>query len=181
MSVTSKWLLQAATKDQQSITKDWKPSQPSLIHGVTVREINAVLTDYGHLNEVFRTEWHPKNDRVDQIFVSTFQSGGLSAWHAHGETTDRLFVVAGQMRVVLYDSRTDSPTFGKINEIKLGSHRPSLLVIPPKVWHGVQNYLNNPAILINAVDHAYCYENPDHYRLASDSTTIPYSFSTNRI
>lgn len=180
MSVTTNWLLPGATKDQQSITKDWKPSKPSLIDGVIVREIKPVLTDYGHLNEVFRAEWQPENERVDQIFVSTFQSGGLSAWHAHGETTDRLFVVAGQMRVVLYDNRPDSPTFGKINEFKLGVQRPSLIVIPPQVWHGVQNYLDIPAVLMNAVDLAYCYENPDHYRLASDDPAIPYSFSTNR-
>lgn len=176
MSGTSDWLLSHAAKDEPSITRDWSPSQPSLIHGVTVREMKSVLTGYGHLTEVFRTEWQPDNSHVDQIFVSTLHAGALSAWHAHGETTDRLFVVAGQIRVVLYDSRTDSPTCGMLNEIRIGEHRPSLIVIPPKVWHGVQNYLSNPAILINAVDHAYCYENPDHYRIASDSPAIPYSF-----
>lgn len=179
MSVTTSWLLPAAIKDQQNITKDWTPSKPGLIDGVLVREIKPVLTAYGHLNEIFRAEWQPENNRVDQVFVSTFQTAGLSAWHAHEVTTDRLFVVAGQMRIVLYDSRRDSPTFGKLNEIKLGAQRPSLVVIPPKVWHGVQNYLDMPAVLLNAVDHAYCYENPDHYRLESDDPSIPYSFSTN--
>jgi dTDP-4-dehydrorhamnose 3,5-epimerase len=30
--------------------------------------------------------------------------------------------------------------------------------------------------LINAVDHAYDYEHPDHHRLPADSADVPYQF-----
>lgn len=175
------WLLPGARQDQESITKDWQPSRLTLIDGVRVREVRPVLTAYGHLTEILRAEWLTDNDRVEQIFASTLQPGGLSAWHAHAETTDRLFVVAGQIRAVLYDSRADSPTRGVVNEIRLGEQRPSLLIIPPKVWHGVQNYCNTTAVLLNAVDHAYRYEGPDHWRVPPDSTTVPYTFPEVRI
>ena len=114
------WLLAGAKKDGESITKEWKPTKPAMIDGVIFHEIRPVLTPYGSLSEIFRTEWVPDSAQIGQIFASTLEPGGLSAWHAHDITTDRLFVAAGQMRVVLYDAREDSPTFGEINEFKLG-------------------------------------------------------------
>jgi dTDP-4-dehydrorhamnose 3,5-epimerase len=109
------WLLAGAKQDGESITKEWKPTTPSLIDGVIFQEIRPVLTAYGSLTEIFRTEWVPDAAQIGQIFASTLEPGGLSAWHAHAITTDRLFVAAGQMRVVLYDAREDSPTFGMLN------------------------------------------------------------------
>lgn len=170
------WLLPGATKDSESITKDWQPANLQLIDGIRLREVRPVLTGYGHLTEVFRSEWLPDNCGVDQVFASTLQPGGLSAWHAHGVTTDRLFVVAGQIRVVLFDARRQSPTYGLVNEFKLGVQRPMLVVIPPQVWHGVQNYTDTAAVLLNAVDHAYRYDGPDHWRVPADSEAIPYRF-----
>lgn len=177
MNSENNWLLPQAQKDGESISKDWKPTNLKLINGVQIHEVQPVLTDSGHLTEIFRSDWLSGNDRVEQIFASTLHPGGLSAWHAHATTTDRLFVVAGQIRIVLYDNRPDSTTRGVINQIKVGIQRPSLLIIPPKVWHGVQNYCNSTAILLNAVDHAYKYDSPDHWRVPADSTSIPYSFS----
>lgn len=170
------WLLPAAHKDRESITKDWSPVGLKLIDGIQIKEVRPVMTGYGHLTEVLRGEWIPGNAHVDQIFVSTLLPGGLSAWHAHEKSTDRLFVVAGHMRMVFYDARENSPTRGLINEFRSGVQRPMLIVVPPRVWHGVQNYGNTPAVLLNAVDKAYSYENPDHWRVPPDSESVPYTF-----
>jgi dTDP-4-dehydrorhamnose 3,5-epimerase len=113
---------------------------------------------------------------VDQVFQSILEPGGISGWHAHAVTTDRLFVGAGRMRIVLYDSRKSSPTFGMLNEFRAGTARPALIVIPPQVWHAVENVSSVPALLINAVDQAYRYESPDHYRLPLETEQIPYRF-----
>ena len=50
------WLLVGAKQDGVSITKEWKPTTPSLIDGVIFQEIKPVLTAYGSLTEIFRTE-----------------------------------------------------------------------------------------------------------------------------
>jgi dTDP-4-dehydrorhamnose 3,5-epimerase len=75
---------------------------------------------------------------------------------------------------VLYDARSDSPSHGRVNELRLGALRPGLVSIPPKVWHGVENLSNGSAVLLNLVDRAYRYERPDHFRLPADSDQIPY-------
>ena len=79
-------------------------------------------------------------------------------------------------RIVLYDSRPESPTCGTVNEFKLGTERGGLVVIPPKVWHGVQNLHPENSIMINLVDKAYQYEDPDHWRLPQNTRLIPYRF-----
>jgi len=114
---------------------------------------------------------------VDQVFQVTLEPGAVSAWHAHRLTTDRIFVNAGMVTVALYDGREDSSTFGRVNEFRAGALRPMLLVIPPRVWHGVHNAGASPASLINVVDRAYAYDDPDHWALPWDSDRIPYRFS----
>jgi dTDP-4-dehydrorhamnose 3,5-epimerase len=170
------WRIAGAQRDRQSITREWRPSDIRLIDGVAVHEVRPVMTGYGHLTEMLRSEWLGGAEKIGQIFTSTLMPGRISAWHAHGETTDRLFVATGLMRVALYDARAGSPTFGLVNEIRLGAIRPALVIVPPRVWHGIQNIGAEPSVLINAVDVAYEYESPDHWRVAHDCPDIPYQF-----
>lgn len=163
-------------KDQQSITADWELLQP-LIDQVQVKAIRNVVKENGVLTEVYRRDWMLDDGGVEQVFQSLLFPGGISAWHAHQLTTDRLFANHGVLKVVLYDARQSSPTYGLINEFRCGSVRPTLLVVPPGVWHGVQNISHEPAFLLNVVDRAYTYEDPDHWRLPWDTEKIPYSFS----
>ena len=165
-----------AEKDGQSITSSWEPAR-ELIEGVRVREVrNVVRADGGVLCEVFRRDWMLDDGAVDQVFQSLLDPGTISAWHAHRVTTDRLFVSSGVFQIVLYDARQNSRTPGRINEFRFGTIRPALVIIPPGVFHGVRNISRMPAILLNLVDKAYQYEDPDHWRLPLDTDKIPYRF-----
>lgn len=171
------WLVPGATKDQQSVTPNWEKRDPCLIEGVVLKDVRHVPTTYGHLTELFRKDWELAGNWT-QAFQGCFQPGAISAWHAHAITQDGIFVNSGMLKIILFDSRKNSKTFGMLNEFRLGDERPGLLIVPPCVWHGVHNTSANEASLINFVDHAYSYEDPDHWRLAADSPEIPYSFKT---
>ena len=173
-----KWQLEGMKQDEQSITQDWQLMQ-RLIGEVVIQEVKNVPTNYGYLTEIFRIDWHLDQFGVDQVFQSVLEPGGISAWHAHAVTTDRLFVSHGQIRIVLYDSREDSPTFGVVNEFRFGTVRPAMVIVPAMVWHGIENISSKPSTIINVVDHAYNYEQPDHYRLPMDTPQIPYQFRMN--
>lgn len=175
------WRLPGTRRDGESITKDWQFTGERLIEGVVVREMKNVATDYGHLTELWRRDWALDAAPVDQVFQSIFEPGAISAWHAHAETTDRLFVSQGRMCIVLFDARPDSPTHGLINELQLGTFHPGTVVVPPRVYHGVQNRASTTSVLVNIVDRAYEYVSPDHYRLPIDSPEIPYRFSAARL
>jgi dTDP-4-dehydrorhamnose 3,5-epimerase len=175
--MTKTWLLANAIKDKQSITSDWEFTNIAMIDGVMLKEVKNVIKNNGALVEIVRTDWLDDNKAIDQVFQVTLSPGAVSAWHAHEVTTDRLFVNHGLISIVLYDAREDSPTFGQINEFKLGTARPGLLVVPPKIWHGIKNLADESSMIINLVDRAYSYEEPDHWRIDADSPEIPYRFS----
>jgi dTDP-4-dehydrorhamnose 3,5-epimerase len=168
------WQHARSVRDRQSVTSDWQRVDAGLIDGVALFEMKNVLGHHGHLTEIYRSDWKLDDAGVEQVFQTFFEPGGVSAWHAHELTRDRLFVAVGTMRIVLYDARSDSPSHGRVNELRLGALRPGLVSIPPKVWHGVENLSNGSAVLLNLVDRAYRYERPDHFRLPADSDQIPY-------
>ncbi len=168
-----RWSVQGM-KDSQLVKPDWQPHDPVLIDGVSVRAISNVLSDNGCLTEIYRRDWLLDDQPVEQVFQKLLCAGGVSAWHAHRVTTDRLFIGAGRAKVVLFDGRMDSPSHGVVAEYRLGSERPALIVLPPGVWHGVKALGDQPALIINIVDRAYDYADPDHWRLPADTADIPY-------
>jgi dTDP-4-dehydrorhamnose 3,5-epimerase len=174
------WLLPGAARDTQTITAEWTPSSMPLIDGVQIREVRHVVKATGHLTEIFRADWCLDDRPVDQVFQVELQPGAISAWHAHDATLDRLFVTEGLGRIVLYDRRRSSPTQGLVNELRVSARRPMLVVIPPRVWHGMQNTGDAPMRVLNIVDRAYDYRSPDHWRVPHDSAEIPYRFTGER-
>lgn len=168
--------ISSAAKDKQSITSDWMGLE-ELINGVQVREVKNVCKHKGGvLTELFRQDWELGNENIGQIFQNVLEVNEISGWHVHQKTTDRLFVNWGRMRIILYDARSESTTFKKVNEFCFGVDRPALLIVPPGIWHAVHNVTSSPAALINIVDKAYDYLNPDHWRLPIDTPHIPYQF-----
>jgi dTDP-4-dehydrorhamnose 3,5-epimerase len=169
-------MLKGAKRDPQVISSSWhRPQEP--IAGVVVRELLHVPGERGVLTELFRAEWDGSGP-VAQVFHIALRAHALSAWHCHADATDRLFAVAGALKIVLFDGRDGSPTRGRINEFTVGEARPTLVIVPPQVWHGVQNLDGAPGQLVNMPTHAYAYEDPDHWRLPHDTAEIPYSWVT---
>ena len=170
------WQIDGATRDEQTITPAWTPAALQLIAGVAVHEVANVPGRQGYLTEIFRGEWCAHEPAVDQIFQVVLHAGAISAWHAHEMTTDRIFVSHGLIRVALYDGREGSRTYGMVNDFKFGTIRPALVVVPPKVWHGIQNIADTSSTVLNVVDRAYDYETPDHWRVPHDSPQIPFAW-----
>lgn len=166
---------QFAQKDNQSITSDWIPLM-KMIEGVQLIEIKNVAKESGYLTEIYRNDWGFANNLIDQVFQVALQPKGYSGWHVHKLTTDRLFVNHGLVKIALYDSRPESETYGLVNEFRLGNLRPGLVIVPPDVWHAVGNLADHVSLILNLVDKAYKYDDPDHYRLPIDTDLIPFKF-----
>jgi len=169
----NKKMLPGAIKDAQQISEDWQKIG-DVIDGVSVREVRHVPRDHGVITEIFRPEWDPTGLPVVQVYQSRLFAGALGAWSCHARSTDRLFVNQGQVKVVLYDGRDGSRTKGRLMELHAGDARPSLIVIPPGIWHGLQCLGNTDALVLNCPTEAYNYTDPDHYRLPWDTPEIPY-------
>jgi len=80
-------------------------------------------------------------------------------------------------KVVLADTRDDSPTKGEINEFVIGWQRQRMVIIPPDVYHGFTTAGSEPAYIINVPTEVYNDAEPDEYRLPFDDASIGYDWS----
>ena len=62
--------------------------------------------------------------------------GVVKAWHYHTKQVDHFVCAAGMVKLVLVDTRADSPTKGAVNEFFLGTQNPTLVQVPNLVYHG---------------------------------------------
>jgi dTDP-4-dehydrorhamnose 3,5-epimerase len=171
-------MLAGAQKDGQIVTNEWQALRRN-IDGVVAREVLHVPRDHGVITEMYRAEWDPTGLPVVHIYQSRLFPGAIGAWSCHTKSIDRLFVNQGHLKLVLYDGREESPTHGALMELHVGDARPTFLILPTGVWHGLQNIGASEALMLNFPTRAYDYEDPDHWRLPYDSDQIPYSWSAN--
>ena len=80
------------------------------------------------------------------------------------------------IKLVLYDPRPESPTYGEINEFFIGIHNPTLIQIPPNVFHGWKCISEREAIIVNIPTKPYNYTKPDEVRVDPHVNNIPYSW-----
>ena len=163
-------------KDAAHINKDWQIER-QLIDGVFTREVRNVVTANGVTTELLRADWGLVDGHVEQAIHVALRGGALSAWHQHRNRWDYVFVVGGHIRIVLHDPREDSPTRGQVDVFHLSPARPTLLGVPPWIWHGVQNLSNDQSMFVNLFNREYDYEDPDEWRLPPDTDEIPYEFT----
>ncbi|HEY7903895.1 MAG: dTDP-4-dehydrorhamnose 3,5-epimerase family protein [Burkholderiales bacterium] len=150
------------------------------IDGVVFRPVRPVPHDDGHLVEVARADWAALSAPVVQVHLTTTLPGHVRAWGLHQHCTDRLFVVSGLIRFVVFDGRVGSPTFGHVNTLLSSALSPGLLFVPPNLYHGWKNIGNNESSVINMPTRLYDYEKPDALDLPWDSAEaaalIPYQW-----
>ena len=147
-----------------------------MIHGVVVKQLKVMCDERGRLMEMLRSD-DPIFKKFGQVYMTTAYPGVVKAWHYHRLQTDHFVCVAGMMKVVLFDSREDSPTKGEVNECFIGVHNPILVQIPPLVYHGFKCVSEYEAIVINTPTEVYRYKEPDEYRVDPHSDKIPYNWS----
>jgi dTDP-4-dehydrorhamnose 3,5-epimerase len=148
-----------------------------LIDGVQIHEMSNIITRNGVTTELVRPEWEIGRVAIEHMIHVELRAAAVSAWHFHRFQTDRIFVTQGALRIVLFDDREGSPTRGKVDVLHLSRMRPATLLIPPFVWHGIQNVENQPSCFVNFFDRAYCYEDPDEWQLPVETDAIPYRFT----
>jgi len=114
---------------------------------------------------------------VVYAYAITVRPGRIKGWGMHKLQTDRYAILGGSVRVVLFDGRASSPTRGVIEEHQLSADSPSLLAIPPGVWHADQNWGEADAMIVNFPTRPYDRDAPDKYRIDPHSGEIPFDWS----
>jgi dTDP-4-dehydrorhamnose 3,5-epimerase len=146
-----------------------------MIDGVKVKQLKTIPDERGFVMEMLRSD-DEIFERFGQVYLSVAYPGVVKGWHYHKLQIDYFTIVKGMMKVVLYDQRKDSQTYGQINEFFMGELRPMLLLIPPYVVHGMKAIGTEPGYLINCPTLPYDHKSPDEYRIDPHGGEIPYNW-----
>jgi len=146
-----------------------------MIDGVKVKKLKVIPDDRGRLMEILR-----RDDAIfkefGQVYMTTARPGIIKAWHYHKKQTDNFTCVFGKIQLALYDARPQSKTFKSVDEFILSLGEPTLVQIPPFVYHGFKCVSDQEAIVINTVTHPYDRNEPDEYRIDPRENEIPYDW-----
>ena len=162
-------------KDPQLATPEGKVVGP-VIDGVVVRPANTIVDERGEMFEIYDPAWGIMAAPLVYAYHVLIRPGKVKGWVYHELQDDRLTLVSGVVRIVLYDMREGSPTQGVVQEINLSERNRALVIIPRRVVHAVQNIGDCDATFVNLPTRAYDHANPDKYRIDMKSGQIPYKF-----
>jgi dTDP-4-dehydrorhamnose 3,5-epimerase len=146
-----------------------------MIKGVEIKKLKIIPDDRGRLMEILRSD-EPIFERFGQVYMTTAFPGVAKAWHYHKLQDDHFTCISGVMRLALYDSRTDSPTYKEVNDFIVSLENPILVKIPKFVYHGFKCVSDKEAMIINVPTRPYDCKTPDEYRLDAFDNDIPYDW-----
>ena len=168
-------MLEGAKKDKGHVSPNWD-FKYDLIDGVRLKDVRNIVTKNGITRELYRPDWKITEGTVQHMIHVTLNGKAVSAWHMHEIQTDHIYPINGLGKLVLFDGREGSKTKGKVNQFNVSPMRPTLFVIPPGVWHGLQNMDTPEFQFINFFDRPYEYATPDEWRLPWNTDSIPYTW-----
>ncbi|HYT65199.1 MAG TPA: dTDP-4-dehydrorhamnose 3,5-epimerase family protein [Vicinamibacterales bacterium] len=146
------------------------------IHDVKTKKLRLMPDERGWLLEILRADDSDLFTKFGQVYVSATYPGVVKAWHYHKLQVDHFACVAGMVKLVLIDTRENSPTNGAVNEFYLGSQNPMLVQVPNLVYHGWKCISSETSLVVNVPTEGYRYSDPDEYRLDPHGT-LPYDWT----
>ena len=119
----------------------------------------------------------PHFTKFGEIYFSCAYPGAIKAWHIHQSMTLNNVVVSGRARLMMYDSRPESPTNGEVQEVLLGDDNYCLVQIPPGIVNGYQVYGDETVILANCASEPH--DPAEIIRIDPFSPDVPYTWDLN--
>lgn len=146
-----------------------------MIDGVVLKDLVTHRDERGFFREIIRVTDDFFEEGFGQWSHSLMYQATAKAWHIHNVQLDWWYVPIGVLKVALYDTRKESPTYGALMEFFMGENQPSQVVrIPPGVAHGCR-CLSGPAHLFYITSQVY---NPaDEGRIPHNDPTIGYDWT----
>ena len=143
------------------------------IMGVFIKRLKKIPDERGSIHHMLRED-DDLFEKFGEIYFSKVYPNVVKGWHLHTKMTLNYAVVAGVIKLVLYDDREDSSTKGSLLEIFTGEDNYLLIKIPPFVWNGFKGISKKAAIIANCA--TLPHEKSEIRRLSPFSKKIPYNW-----
>lgn len=146
-----------------------------MIDGVLIKRLIHHSDERGFFEEVLRRSDPFFTEGFGQLSRSTMHQGVVKAWHIHKTQIDWWYVVAGRIKVALYDMRPHSPTHKMFDEMLLDDSENTIVVkIPPGIAHGLK-VLVGPATLMYVTNGEYTKD--EEGRIVYNDPSIGYDWA----
>lgn len=142
-----------------------------MIDGVLIHPLKQIPDERGKILHMLKAT-DPHFEKFGEIYFSQVFPGVVKGWHRHSRMTLHYAVVAGAIKLVLYDDRPGSRSQSEIQEIFLGEGNYCLVKIPPMVWNGFKGIGTEPALVANCA--TLPHDPVEIERLDPFSNRIPY-------
>jgi dTDP-4-dehydrorhamnose 3,5-epimerase len=146
------------------------------IDGVHIAPLKLVCNARGRLMEVQRRD-DPHFLGFGQAYITSTLPGVVKAWYRHARQIDQIALVKGTLKLVLFDSRENSPTHDVLHELTINESAPALVQIPSGIWHGFQA-INEETFSLHLNSEPFQFDAPDEERIAPDDPRIPYRWGS---
>jgi dTDP-4-dehydrorhamnose 3,5-epimerase len=111
-----------------------------------------------------------------EVYFKKIYPGVINGWHVHETLILNYICLVGMTKLVLYDIRKDSPTYGEIQEIFFGEDNYCLVHIPPGIANGSKGMGTPYSLMVNIASEPH---NPElkYLRIDPNSGEIPYDWA----
>jgi len=146
------------------------------INDIIINDMVKNTDNRGWLIELFRKD-QIENDIFPQMsYISLTYPGIARGPHEHREQTDYFcFLGPSTFRLLLWDTRKNSSTYGNMMILKIGESDPKIVIVPPGVVHAYKNIGEKPGLVINLPNKLYAgwnkKETVDEIRYEGDSNS----------
>jgi dTDP-4-dehydrorhamnose 3,5-epimerase len=145
------------------------------IDGVKVIPLKKFPDERGTIYQMLRSS-DPHFKQFGEIYFSKIYKKAIKGWHTHKLITLNYCVIYGMVKLVLFDSRENSPTKNNLMELFIGDDNYCLVIIPPGVTNGHKG-LSDFALLASTTDLPYDrLEKDEMLRIDPYDNEIPYNW-----
>lgn len=125
------------------------------IHDVKIVELRQIIDDRGAVFHYLKKDSNEFKG-FGEAYFSKINEGVIKGWKYHHRIHQNFCVPFGSVKIVLYDGRENSRTFGCIDEIVLNDGKEyRLLSLPPGIWYSFKCVSIAFALLSNIIDNVH--------------------------
>ena len=145
-----------------------------MIEGVILKNLATHFDERGFFREIIRVTDDCFKEGFGQLSVAQVYQGVIKAWHIHKKQVDWCYVASGVLKVVLHDTRKNSPTFRETMELLMGDNQlVQVLRVPLGVAHGYK-CLSGPALVFYITSKVY--DGTDEGHISHNDAQIGYDW-----
>ena len=84
-----------------------------------------------------------------EIYFSFTNPGVVKGWKKHTKMVQNFAVPVGEIKLVVFDDREDSPSKGSVKEMMLSPDNYNLVTVPNNLWYSFKATSNVPGMIAN--------------------------------